>query len=126
MHSRWTDVDVERVMARLLRTGVLLASLVVFVGCVLYLGQYGRLPAHLHAFRGEPVELRSLHAVVRDALALDSRGIIQLGLLLLVATPVARVAFSLYVFARQHDRLYVGVTLIVLVLLTYSLIWGQV
>ena len=49
-----------------------------------------------------------------DALALRGKGIIQFGLLLLIATPVARVAFSIFGFAEERDRLYVVVASIVL------------
>lgn len=59
-----------------------------------------------------------------DALELRSRGIIQLGLLLLLATPVARVAFSIYAFAHQRDLTYVFITSIVLAILLYSLASG--
>jgi uncharacterized membrane protein len=44
-----------------------------------------------------------------------------LGLLLLIATPVARVAFSVIGFALEKDWMYVVITLIVLALLIYSL-----
>jgi uncharacterized membrane protein len=74
---------------------------------------------------GEPVDLRSVSGIVRDALALRERGLIQLGLLLLIATPVARVAFSVAAFAMQRDRLYVVVALIVLAVLMYSLMGGR-
>ena len=50
---------------------------------------------------------------------------IQLGLLVLIATPIARVAFSLVAFALQRDRIYVIVTLIVLAVLLYSLTGGH-
>jgi uncharacterized membrane protein len=66
-----------------------------------------------------------MSGIVRDALTLRGRGIIQLGLLLLIATPVARVAFSVAAFAFQRDRLYVVVTLVVLAILLYSLTSGQ-
>jgi uncharacterized membrane protein len=68
--------------------------------------------------------LRSVSGIVTDALSLQARGIIQLGLLLLVATPVARVAFSAFAFAQQRDRTYVMVTLSVLAVLVYSLVGG--
>jgi uncharacterized membrane protein len=55
-------------------------------------------------------------------LALRGRGIIQLGLVLLIATPVARVAFLIYAFARQGDRLYAVIASIVLALLVYGLL----
>jgi uncharacterized membrane protein len=73
---------------------------------------------------GEPTDLRSVSGIVTDALSLQARGIIQLGLLLLVATPVARVAFSAFAFAQQRDRTYVMVTLGVLAVLVYSLVGG--
>jgi uncharacterized membrane protein len=49
-----------------------------------------------------------------------------LGLLLLIATPVARVAFSVLAFALQRDRTYIFVTLIVLGMLIYSLTGGGI
>jgi len=52
---------------------------------------------------------------------MHAHGIIQLGLLLLIATPVARVAFSVVAFAAERDWLYVAITLIVLAILIYSL-----
>ena len=50
------------------------------------------------------------------------RGIIQFGLVLLIATPVARVAFSVAAFALQRDNTYVAITLIVLAVLLFSLL----
>ena len=61
-------------------------------------------------------------AIVRCALTLDARCVIQLGLLLLIATPVARVAFSVFAFAKQRDWTFVVITLIVLGLLLYGLL----
>ena len=58
------------------------------------------------------------------ALVLQNRGIMQLGLLLLVATLIARVAFSVLAFAQQHNCTYVIATLIVLAMLLYSLVGG--
>ena len=59
---------------------------------------------------------------IRRRIAKLRRGIIQLGLLLLIATPVARVAFSIFGFAEEKDRMYVAFTVIVLLILLYSLI----
>jgi uncharacterized membrane protein len=112
---------VDPSLGNLLRAGVLLAAVVVFGGGVLYLARHGTEPADYRVFRGEPADLRSPVGIVTDALAPRGRGLIQLGLLLLIATPVARVAFSVFAFARQRDTTYVGATLIVLALLLYSL-----
>ena len=50
---------------------------------------------------------------------------IALGLLLLIATPVIRVAASLVVFALERDYAYVFITLIVLVILVVSFLLGK-
>jgi uncharacterized membrane protein len=47
--------------------------------------------------------------------------VIQLGLLILIATPVARVIFSLVGFVLERDRVYVAITLAVLAILAYSI-----
>ncbi len=54
------------------------------------------------------------------------RILIQTGIVVLIATPVARVAFSVFGFAREGDRLYVGITLFVLGTLLYGLFFGHV
>jgi len=77
------------------------------------------------SFHSEPAELRRIPGILADALALRGRGIIQLGLLLLIATPVARVVCAMAAFALQRDWLYVSVTVIVLSVLVYSLLGGH-
>lgn len=120
-----TDERVERVIGRLLQIGVLLAALVVVIGGVLLLVQYGSLPAGFRTFNGEDPTLKSIGGIVGAALRGDSRGIVQLGLVLLIATPVARVALTLGAFIIQRDRLYILTTAIVLALLLYGLLWGR-
>jgi uncharacterized membrane protein len=118
----WTDKNIEEIVGTLLRVGVSLSAFVVSIGAVIYLARHGREPANYRVFHGEPSDLRSLSGIVRDAFHLRGRGIIQLGLLLLIATPVARVAFSIWGFAEEHDRLYMIFTGIVLIVLLYSLL----
>jgi uncharacterized membrane protein len=120
----WTDERVEQVVGNLLRAGVSLAAAVVLLGGLVYLARHGAEPVDYKVFHGEPEDLRSPVGIVADALALRGRGLIQLGLLLLVATPVARVVFSVFAFLRQRDITYVVVTLIVLAVLLYSLFFG--
>jgi uncharacterized membrane protein len=123
--ARWSDHQVEQIIGRLLQIGVLVAAAVVIVGGVMLLAQYGRTPADFSVFRGEAAELRSVGGIVRAALALDSRAVVQLGLVLLITTPVARVALTLVAFLVQRDRVYVAITALVLALLLYSLVWGR-
>jgi len=122
--SSWTNVRVELAVSRILRVGLFLAAALVVAGGALYLARHGAEIPHYRVFKGEPAELTSVAAIARDALAGSAQGVIQLGLLVLLATPVARVAFSVVAFALQRDRLYVGVTLVVLAVLAYSLLGG--
>jgi uncharacterized membrane protein len=115
------EEQVEQAMGNLLRDGVLLAAAVVLAGGILYLIRHGTEPVDLSVFRGEPADLRSPWGILVDAWKLQSRGIIQLGLLLLIATPVARVIFAFFAFLRQRDYIYVVVTVIVLAVLLYGL-----
>ena len=114
---QWTDQQVEITISILLRIGVTLAAAIVVVGGILYLVHNGHQIPEDHIFRGEPADLRQIPGVLNDVLALRGRGIIQLGILLLILTPVARVAFSVFAFWQQHDRLYIIITLIVLLIL---------
>jgi len=111
-------------LGNVLRTGVILAACVVVIGGSLYLVRHGLAEPEYSKFRGEPVDLRTVRGIVADAWHLRGRGIIQLGLLLLIATPIARVAFAGYGFARQRDWLYVGVASLVLVFLLFGLVTG--
>jgi uncharacterized membrane protein len=117
-----SDRIIEQFISNLLKYGVLLASTVVFVGGVLYLMRHGAEPADYQFFHGEPAQFCSPLGVVQAVLSGDPRGIIQLGTLLLIATPVARVAFSLLVFLWQRDLIYVFVTSFVLAGLIYGLV----
>jgi uncharacterized membrane protein len=119
--TREQDVRVQRAVGNLLRAGVLLAALVVAAGGVLYLLRHGGSTSDYRVFRGEPMDLRTLPGIARDAFSGSGRGLIQLGLLILVATPVARVAFTAVAFAFERDRTYVLVALLVLSLLLKSL-----
>jgi uncharacterized membrane protein len=112
---------VEGLISHLLRAGVVIAALVVIGGAVPYLGQHPRARVDYRTFHSVPDNLKIVHGIIPTALSGDSRGIMQLGLLLLIATPIARVMFSAVAFAIERDRMYVGFTLLVLAVLLYSL-----
>ena len=121
LKDAWNDQKIEGIIGNLLRIGVGTAAAVVLVGAAAYLVRHGFGHANYRVFRGEPSDLRTLRGIVRAALGLHPRGIIQLGLVLLIATPVARVAFSVFAFAVERDRMYVVFTLMVLGILILSL-----
>jgi len=118
----WNDERLERVISTLLRTGVLLSAAVVFLGGACFLTRRGNDPVDYHTFHSVQPSFRSVSGIVHAVGPSDCRAIIQLGLLILIATPVARVAFSLAGFAFERDRVYAGLTAAVLAILIYSLI----
>lgn len=123
--ARWAEHDVEQFIGNLLRIGVLVAAAVAVIGGALLLAQHGSARPDYHTFASEPAYLRSVGGIVVGALHLQSHAIVQLGLLLLIATPIARVALSLVAFALQRDRLYVAITCVVLAVLLYSLLFSK-
>ncbi len=120
--AAWDDKQFEIVIGRLLRFGVILAAAWVLAGGIQYLIQFRDVQPDYKVFHGEPADLRYAREIFHEAMELNARGLIQMGLLLLIATPMARVAFSVIGFALEKDWMYVGITLIVLTLLIYTLI----
>lgn len=116
-----TDKRMDELMGLLLRSGVILAASIVFVGGVVYLVRHP-FPVDYRGFHSEPQNLRMIKGIFSEAMAFRGRGLIQLGLLVLIATPIARVTFSVVAFLYQRDWTYVVFTLIVLSLLLYSLL----
>jgi len=119
------DRRVDKIMGVLLRTGVVLSAMFVLAGGIVYLARHQMPVTNYRVFQGEPAELRTAPGILHEGLALRGRGLIQLGLLILIATPIARVAFSVLAFLYQRDWTYVVVTLVVLGLLFYSLLGGH-
>ena len=120
----WSDEQVEKIVGNLLRSGVISAAVVVLAGGIIYLIRYGTNLPDYSIFKGVPTEFQSVGGILTAAFAFRSRGLIQLGFLLLIATPVARVAFSIVGFVMERDRIYTVITLIVLGILIYSLAGG--
>ncbi len=120
----WTDEQVDRIIGNLLRLGLVLSAALVIFGAAVFLIRHGGESISYSVFRGEPPNYRSLPGIIREAMEFHSRGFILAGLILLIGTPVARVAFSVLAFFRQRDFIYVVATLLVLGILLFSLVWG--
>jgi uncharacterized membrane protein len=119
------DQRMDQIIGRLLQSGVILAAAFVLAGGAVFLARHPTPVTNYRVFQGEPEEFRTVSGIIHEARELRGRGLIQLGLLILIATPIARVAFSAVAFLYQRDWTYVVVTLIVLGLLVYSLLGGQ-
>ena len=119
------DKQVENLIGQVLRAGVLLSSFVTLVGLVMYLFHHGVATPSYHVFHSVTESLRSIYQTIPNAFHGDPLAIIQLGVLLLIATPVARVAFLVVAFALERDRMYVAVSGLVLVILLGSILFAR-
>jgi uncharacterized membrane protein len=120
----WSEDEIDRRMGRLLKAGVFLAAGVMLAGGIVYLFfEHQSRPDYTH-FHSDAAMLGSISHIFRSALHGDGAAIIQIGTLLMIATPVARVAFAIYAYLRSHDRMYVVISSIVLLLLLYGIFFG--
>ena len=120
--KQWDDARMRNIMGSLLRVGVLAAAFLVILGGILFFIQHPKEIFDYTTFKGEPAKFRQVHPIVKESLNFRGRDIIQLGLLVLIATPVARVIFSLIGFLIEKDWIYVSITAIVLMILFVSLL----
>jgi len=119
--KQWNDARMRDIMGSLLHIGVLAAAFLVILGGILFFIQHPKEIFDYTTFKGEPAKFRQVHLIVKESLNFRGRDIIQLGLLVLIATPVARVIFSLIGFLIEKDWIYVAITAVVLIILSVSL-----
>ena len=111
-------------IGRVLRAGVLASAAIGLLGGLIYLRRHGAALPEYRDFHGVPPGLDSVPGIVHGALEGRGRWITQLALLVLVATPVTRVALSALSFARERDWAYVAISAFVLSMLVYGLLGG--
>ncbi len=116
------DRDIELFMSVLLITGVIISAVVVLIGGIIYLYENKYVTSNYNVFIGEPERLRNFYEITRGAFHFQGRALIQFGVLLLIATPVARVLFAIVGFFMERDKLYTMISLIVFAILLISLI----
>ena len=112
--------QLDLTIGRLLRYGVFLSVAIVLIGTIIYFIKHGSEIPNYTKFTMVPAELRRPVGIIDQALHFTGNGIIQLGLLTLIATPIARVLFSVIAFLRQRDYLYTVITVIVFLILMFS------
>lgn len=120
--ARWTEAEMDVRMGRLLQWGVVLAAVVMVFGAAVYLFHAGERVPNYRAFRYVNSPLNSMRGILEEARRGDGSGWIQLAVLLIVATPISRVIFAAYAFARMRDWLYVVISMTVFLLLLFAIV----
>ena len=119
------DKDMQLLLGQVLRAGTVVSVSVVFVGGVLFLERHGHTIADYRRFKGSPDFVRNPSGILYGILAFKGQAIIQLGIALLIATPILRVIFSAIGFVLEKDYLYLGISLVVLSIIFFSALSGH-
>jgi uncharacterized membrane protein len=122
-------VRVEIVISWVLRVGVVTSLAVVVVGLVLIFVHHPELLTS--ATRLQDLTQRgtvfphTLSEVFQGVMQTRGEATVAVGLLLLILTPVTRVAVSILAFIYQRDRVFTFITLTVLIILLMSFVIGR-
>ena len=119
------DRDLQKIIGTLLRIGVVSASIIAFIGGVIYLSVHGMesMPDY-SKFHSEPAIYTTFSGIINGAFSFNARGIMQLGVVVLIMTPIMRIICSLFSFAIEKDRMYVVITFVVLCVILFSMFAG--
>lgn len=126
----WAERDVELYIGKLLRYGVSISLAITIFGGIVYLFQHhGAIPDYKsipsgESFPGVAEYLRRLPSIWQGILSFDGAAIIQLGVIVLIATPIARVFFSVFAFLIEKDYMYVTITIIVFCIILFNMVFG--
>lgn len=123
-------MDIQTLIARTLRWGVGIACVLAFVGGIIYLCVHGGDPLDLDRYRHfsyenpHPAEYTTMGGILNGFLAFTPVGWIQTGVLVLILTPILRVALSLVDFLKERDWLYAIITAVVLAVIIVNSLGG--
>jgi uncharacterized membrane protein len=119
-HGVFKDKDMQQIIGWILRAGVIASMAIVFIGGILYVYRHGSSIADYHIFKPASYSIR----ILGNNNTISGQAIIELGIILLIATPIVRVAFSAIGFIIEKDHLYTAITLIVLLIIVCSMLSG--
>ena len=119
------DRDIAGFISTQLRAGVIASCMVAIIGGILYLVQHGNAAVpNYSVFKGPSECYTSMTGIIHGIAAFDAGAVIQAGIIILIATPIIRVALSLFSFGIEKDWMYVVITCIVLAIISTSLFGG--
>jgi len=116
--------EVELVIGKILRIGVITSAIVILIGMALYFLNGAGYPSVVKDGQTIVEFPKRFSAIFAGLAAGKSYAVIMLGVFLLILTPVLRVVVSIYAFYKEKDNLYVIITTIVLVILMFAMFMG--
>jgi uncharacterized membrane protein len=122
--NKFKDTDIQSLIGQVLRIGMIASMSIVFFGGVLFIYRHGHSIPDYKVFKGIPPFLQNTGSLLHAAFSFKGQAIIQLGIILLVATPILRVIFSTIGFMLEKDYLYVGISSLVLLIIFASMMSG--
>jgi len=119
------DTDIQLIIGTLLRYGVWISLSIAAIGGVIYLFGHEEELVQYQVFKEQD---HHIFSIIQDTFIGVTHGrgrsIILLGVLLLFLTPILRLVFSLIAFFLEKDYLYVGITLLVIGIICFSIFFG--
>jgi len=122
---KFKDKDMQLLLAQVLRAGTVISISIVFIGGIFYLTRHGQSIANYKVFNGIPDFVAHPTGIIYGILNIKGQAIIQLGIILLIATPIMRVIFSAIGFVLEKDYMYVAISLLVLFIIFFSMMNGR-
>lgn len=119
-----SEKRLQSVVSVTLRSGVLFASVIGIVGGLLFLATYGSETVNFSSFDGTASPYVSLSSISRALGAggqVEYLAVVQIGVIVLLLTPIVRVALSIVGFTLAGDKTYVAITTVVLLTLIASI-----
>jgi uncharacterized membrane protein len=123
--KKFRDADMPLLIGLVLRAGVVISISIVFLGGILYLYRHGHSVADYNKFKGIPEFVQYAAGLFNGAVNFKGQAIIQIGIMLLIVTPVLRIIFSTIGFVLEKDYMYVGISLLVLFIIFASALSGH-
>lgn len=124
--TTFRDADMQSIIGWILRGGVILSMTVVVIGGIIFLWRHGHSTPDFSTFNKIPYFISSSDGIFAGVIHGKGQAIIQLGIIILIATPILRVIFAVIAFALEKDRLYTLISLIVLIIIMSSMLTGRI
>jgi len=122
---KFKDKDMQLLLGQVLRAGTVISVSIVFIGGIFYLYRHGHTIADYRTFKGIPDFVQYASGIFNGIFSFKGQAIIQFGIILLIATPIFRVIFSAIGFVLEKDYLYLGISLLVLLIIFMSMLSGH-